>query len=124
MIEELRDEQFCYVTTTGRRTGRPHEIEIWFVVHEGALFLMSGGGDRSDWVRNMRADPKVGVRIGTVILEAKATVDPSEVDQQAVRETMAAKYQGWKRGEPLSRWAAGALVVRMRPVEPSVVGSG
>ena len=23
----------CYLTTTGRKSGRPHEIEIWFGVH-------------------------------------------------------------------------------------------
>ena len=25
-------EQYCYLTTTGRVSGRPHEIEIWFAV--------------------------------------------------------------------------------------------
>ena len=27
---EHAGEQFCYLTTTGRVTGRPHEVEIWF----------------------------------------------------------------------------------------------
>ena len=26
------DDDFCYLTTTGRVTGEPHEIEIWFAV--------------------------------------------------------------------------------------------
>ena len=30
------DEQYCYLTTAGRRTGRSHEIEIWFGAHEAA----------------------------------------------------------------------------------------
>jgi hypothetical protein len=25
-------EAFCYLTTTGRRTGRAHTIEIWFAL--------------------------------------------------------------------------------------------
>ena len=29
-LRALADEDFCYLTTTGRVTGRPHEIEIWF----------------------------------------------------------------------------------------------
>ena len=28
-------DDFCYLTTTGRRTGNPHEIEIWFAVDPG-----------------------------------------------------------------------------------------
>ena len=114
MIEELGAEQFCYVTTTGRKTGRPHEIEIWFVVHDGALFLMSGSGS-SDWVKNMRANTAVRVRIGDVMFEAEASIDPPDVDAQAVREKMAAKYQGWEPGDPLSDWATTALVVRISP---------
>jgi hypothetical protein len=33
---------------------RSHRIEIWFAVHGGKLYLMSGGRDRADWVRNLR----------------------------------------------------------------------
>jgi deazaflavin-dependent oxidoreductase (nitroreductase family) len=58
------DQEFCYLTTTGRRTGRPHEIEIWFVLLDGTVYLMAGGGDRADWVRNLRADPEVRLRMG------------------------------------------------------------
>ena len=48
---------FCYLTTRGRRTGRPHTIEIWFVAVGATAYLMAGGRDRSDWVRNLMADP-------------------------------------------------------------------
>src|SRR5919198_4125925 len=41
---------YAYLTTTGRVTGRPHEIEIWFALHAGTVYVLSGGGDRSDWV--------------------------------------------------------------------------
>lgn len=37
MFERLGDEDMCYLTTTGRRTGTPHEIEIWFGIREGTL---------------------------------------------------------------------------------------
>jgi hypothetical protein len=33
---------FCYPTTTGRRSGRPHTIEIWFAAVDGSPVLMSG----------------------------------------------------------------------------------
>ncbi len=58
------DEAFCYLTTTGRRSGQPHTIEIWFAVGRGVVYMMAGGGDRSDWVRNVMADPAVRLQIG------------------------------------------------------------
>src|ERR671931_2193382 len=47
---ELAAQDYCYVTTTGRSSGRPHTIEIWFALHGDRAYLLSGGGDRSDWV--------------------------------------------------------------------------
>ena len=62
----MAGDDFCYRTTTGRRTGRPHEIEIWYAEADGAttLYLLAGGGESSDWVRNLAADPACVVRVG------------------------------------------------------------
>ena len=57
----MEHSAFCYLTTRGRRTGRPHTIEIWFVVIEASAYLMAGGRDRADWVRNLMADPAVSL---------------------------------------------------------------
>jgi deazaflavin-dependent oxidoreductase (nitroreductase family) len=56
-------DDFCYLTTTGRRSGRPHRIEIWYGGTPPTLYLMSGGRDRADWVRNLQADPAVLVEL-------------------------------------------------------------
>jgi hypothetical protein len=47
-------EPYAYLTTVGRRTGRFHRIEIWFAVQDGRMYLLSGGRERSDWVRNLQ----------------------------------------------------------------------
>src|SRR5919199_4076391 len=57
-------EPYVYLTTIGRRTGRPHRIEIWFAAQDGRLYLMSGGRERADWVRNLQATPQVTVELG------------------------------------------------------------
>ncbi len=41
-------EPYAYLTTIGRRTGRPHRIEIWFAAQEGRMYLLAGGRERSD----------------------------------------------------------------------------
>src|SRR5439155_25676863 len=56
MFERLADHDFAYLTTFGRRTGKAHTVEIWFGLDDGRVYILSGGGDRADWVRNLRKD--------------------------------------------------------------------
>ncbi len=106
----LADEDYCYLTTVGRRSGRPREIEIWFGLDGETLFLLSGGRDRSDWVRNLRADPRVSVRIADRVMEGRARiVDDPEEDQRA-RTLLVDKY-GPRYSGDLSSWRADALPV-------------
>ena len=58
-------DDYCYLTTRGRRTGRPHRIEIWYATggDEASLYLLAGGGRSSDWVQNLLADPNVQVEL-------------------------------------------------------------
>lgn len=107
------DESFCYLTTTGRRTGRPHTIEVWFGARNGVLYLLSGGGDRSDWVRNLRREPAVSVRVGDRTWPARGRVVEEPDEDAAARRLLAAKYQGWREGRHLSTWARTALVVAL-----------
>ena len=116
----MADELFCYLTTTGRRTGTPHTIEIWFG-REGedapTIYLMAGARDRSDWVRNVIADPHVTVRIGDDNFTATARVlDPgADAAQDALaRRLLLAKYQ---KGEELAGWGRGALPVALDLVD-------
>ena len=113
-IPESRDIAaipFCYVTTTGRRTGRPHTIEIWFGLRGGRLYVLSGGGDRSDWVKNLVVQPGVTVRLGGATLPGRARLVEDPDEDALARRLLAAKYQGWSEGRPMSGWARTALPV-------------
>jgi deazaflavin-dependent oxidoreductase (nitroreductase family) len=105
---------FCYLTTTGRVSGRPHTIEIWFALRDRTLYLLSGGGDRSDWVRNLQASPEVTVRIGrrdAPALPAHARlVTPSSDEDALARQLVTDKYQPGYGGD-LSGWRRSSLPV-------------
>lgn len=58
-------EIFLYLTTIGRKTGLPRQIEIWFVEHAGAYYLVSEMREKAQWVQNLRANPQVQFSIGT-----------------------------------------------------------
>jgi deazaflavin-dependent oxidoreductase (nitroreductase family) len=109
--ETLAAEDYCYVTTTGRVSGKPHTIEIWFALEGETLYILSGGRDRSDWVRNARKTPAVSVRIGETTFEGRArTVEPDTEEDALARRLLVEKY-GPRYGGDLSNWGRTALPV-------------
>jgi deazaflavin-dependent oxidoreductase (nitroreductase family) len=110
-LRALADEDFCYLTTTGRATGRPHEIEIWFslVPETEILYMLSGGGDRSDWVRNLRRNPEVTVRIAAEELSGHAREARDAEEDELARRLLVEKYES-SPGR-LANWRRTALPV-------------
>ena len=98
-------EPFLYLTSVGRRTGRPHRIEIWFAAHEGRLYLLSGGRERADWVRNLQANPRVTVELGNETYVGVARVlEAGAADDQLASQLLLTKcadseddLDGWGR---------------------------
>jgi deazaflavin-dependent oxidoreductase (nitroreductase family) len=105
-----REAKYLYLTTTGRVSGQPRRIEIWFTRHQRRYYLVAEHGLRSQWVQNLLADPRVRVRVGARATRGRARV----VDRRAeaalvgeVRRRSEAKY-GWGDGlvveiDPASR---------------------
>jgi deazaflavin-dependent oxidoreductase (nitroreductase family) len=114
-MEELvaaADDDYCYLTTRGRVSGRPHEIEIWFALDGRTLYLLSGGGERSDWVQNLRAEPAVTVRLrDTTYAGTARAVDGGEESERG-RGLVFEKYQPRYSGS-LERWRRESLLVAL-----------
>ncbi len=106
-------DSVCHLQTSGRSSRRPRTIEIWFATDGERVYLLAGGRERAHWVRNLMVDPHVRVRIGGRTLDAMARVIEGEEREPIARRLLAAKYQGWSEGRPLSRWAAGSLPVEL-----------
>jgi deazaflavin-dependent oxidoreductase (nitroreductase family) len=90
---------YLYLTTTGRVTGHPREIEIWFTEH-GRRFYLVAERERANWVRNIQSEPQVRVRVGDAEFNAIARVvhDGREPQLAAtVKALFDAKY-GWSDG--------------------------
>jgi deazaflavin-dependent oxidoreductase (nitroreductase family) len=115
---ELAALDYCYVTTTGRRSGSPHTIEIWFALRGDRVFLLSGGADRSDWVKNLGEHPTVGLRIGDrdMIATAAPVIVPEE--DELARRLLVEKYQP-RYADDLSEWGRTALVIVIELPEPA-----
>jgi len=107
------NETYGYLTTTGRRSGTPHTIEIWFVVITGrtTIYLMSGGRERSDWVRNLRANPSVHFRIAATTYSGIARPIEGTPEEDEAPKALAAKYYVWEGGELPNDWSRTALPI-------------
>jgi deazaflavin-dependent oxidoreductase (nitroreductase family) len=102
---------FCYLTTTGRKTGRERTVEIWFGMEGDSLYLLSGGGDSAHWVKNLQADSQVKVKLGRKSYSGTGRLVENEDEEKRARRLLAAKYQAWEPGKRLSSWARNSLVV-------------
>ncbi len=95
-----REPPFLYLTTKGRRTGRPREIEIWFTERNGRYYVIAEHGTRAQWVRNILADPAVSFRAGKSKFDGHARVVDGRDDadlKQAIQQLSKTKY-GWGDG--------------------------
>jgi deazaflavin-dependent oxidoreductase (nitroreductase family) len=108
-LRALAGEDFCYLTTAGRVTGRPHTIEIWFSLDGQTLYMLSGGRDRSDWVKNLQRTPEVTVRIANENLEGSARVVEDAEEDELARHLLVEKYE--TRPGSLSNWRRSAMPV-------------
>ena len=109
-LTALAEEEYCYLTTTGRISGEPREIEIWFGLRGSTLYMLSGGRDRSNWVKNLTRDSRVTVRIGGRRLDGTARI-VEEGDEDAVaRRLLLDKYAPGYSGD-LTEWGRDSLPI-------------
>ena len=86
MDARLAREKFCYLTTTGRRTGHPRRIEIWFAAADGVdvVYMLAGSGE-AGWVRNLGVEPRVIVEVGRRRFAGVARVVTDPVEDATAR---------------------------------------
>jgi deazaflavin-dependent oxidoreductase (nitroreductase family) len=73
------------------------------------MYLLSGGRERSDWVRNLQANPQVTVELGDETHAGVARVlQPGTAEDERARELLVNKY---REGSNLDEWGRTALPV-------------
>ena len=68
-----------FLTTFGRKTGKPHRVVVDIVKHDkdiNVYFVNAGWGLRSDWFRNLIANPNVRVQVARRKFSGRAAVLP------------------------------------------------
>jgi deazaflavin-dependent oxidoreductase (nitroreductase family) len=103
-------DDYCYLTTTGRRSGRPHRIEIWYSADGNTLYLLSGGGRSADWVQNLAVNAAVLVELDGHARPGHARIVDDDREDLAARSLVFAKYS-LRTSDDLTSWRDRALPV-------------
>lgn len=110
------------LTTTGRRSGRAHRIEIWYVVLDGVVHLVGSPGPR-DWLANLRVRPAATVHVRRPTAY-DVDVRAAEVTDPAARRALVPRIwavQPWYRIKDgdVQRWVDHAPMVSLTRVRGS-----
>lgn len=105
----MSEPQYLYLTTTGRKSGQPREIEIWFTTRGGRYYLIAEHRERTQWVQNIRHDPHISFWVESQSFTGLGRIVDEAREPELWREVRALSEQkyGWGDG----------LVVELAPEE-------
>ena len=110
------------LTHTGRKSGKRHQVRIWFAVDGDRIIIGTANIDRH-WVRNVKKTPQVSLTIGLETFEGDARYlsDSGELERamRIIRRKYWPLYPITKLGDLLIRAGIlrmqnGAFVVEVR----------
>jgi hypothetical protein len=110
-----KKKKLLYLTTKGRKTGRPHTVEVWFAYTGGKVYL-SHEGDYTDWMKNILNDGNVKAKIDGVQFEGFARiVEEGSPSREAGKKALYEKYYGPASKEVIDDWFELSTVIELTP---------
>ena len=69
------------LTTRGRKSGLARITPLQYEEFDGCFYVAAARGERTDWLRNLAADPAVELRVGTRTIKGGARIlrDPEVI---------------------------------------------
>ncbi|MFZ2061066.1 MAG: nitroreductase family deazaflavin-dependent oxidoreductase [Candidatus Binatus sp.] len=95
-FERLRkagDRQTLKLTHYGRKSGRPYDVTIWYLVDNQSdrLYLVSANANRN-WVRNVKARPAISLRVGNEVFNGDVRAITDQQERDKVKDLTIRKY--------------------------------
>ena len=111
----LEQDRTIDITTTGRKTGRPHRKEIWFLNVDGRLFI-TGTPRGRDWYANLVAHPEFTFHLKQSVRADLPAVAKPIVDAPQRREIISKILEDIGGSHDLEAWVAGSPLVEVELV--------
>ena len=90
-LNRVTTRQTVKLTHYGRKSGKPYEVTIWFVVKGDGVILGTANVNRQ-WVRNVQKTPRVRLSIGGETFEGEARFLSDRVEHERAQAMIRKKY--------------------------------
>jgi len=80
------------ITVTGRKSGRPVSLPVWFVLEDGKLHLLPVSGSDTQWYKNVLKNPSIRIDAGGDKAELRAIPVTDRKQVASVVEKFRAKH--------------------------------
>ena len=90
-LKRVAGKQTTTLTHYGRKTGKPHEVTIWFVLDDDRLYIGTAHVNRQ-WVRNVQKTPKIKLSIGGEMFDGDARFLTDRAEHEGAMTAIRRKY--------------------------------
>lgn len=88
----LQNANTIEISVTGRTSGRPISLPIWFAVDGDTLYLIPVKGSDTEWYKNLRKTPTIRLSSRGKTLTASARILTDQTQLDTVLEKFREKY--------------------------------
>ncbi|HWY22648.1 MAG TPA: nitroreductase/quinone reductase family protein [Candidatus Acidoferrum sp.] len=110
--EQLARYRQIKISVIGRKSGRKISIPVWFVLEAEKLYLLPVQGSKTQWYKNVRKNPAIGIEARS----AEAEVRASAVTGAKAVKSVVEKFQEKYGAKDVKKYYSGfdvAVVVRL-----------
>jgi len=90
-LKPFAGRQTLNLTHYGRKTGKPYNVTIWFIVNGDKIYLATANRNRQ-WVRNVQKTPEIKLLIGGETFDAQARFITDRAEHERVLAMVHRKY--------------------------------
>jgi len=90
-LRQVAEKKTTRLTHYGRKTGKPHEVTIWFVLRDDKLYIGTANVNRQ-WVRNVQKTPRIRLSIADEIFVGDARFLADRAEHERAMAAIRRKY--------------------------------
>ena len=90
-LKRVAGKQTTTLTHYGRKTGKPHEVTIWFVRDDDKLYIGTANVNRQR-ARNVQKTPKIKLSIGGEMFDGNARFLTARAEHERAMAVIRRKY--------------------------------
>ena len=110
-LRRVGGKQTTTLTHIGRKTGKPHQVTIWFVLDRDRLYIGTANVNRQ-WVRNVQKTSKIRLSMASESFDGTARFLTDRAEHERAMTAIRRKYWMFRPIIELGRLLAALDVMR------------